>query len=189
MRARQHAKRHLLNAVPADDTRYASFTLKPVDQLAAFHPKLAISKSGAIEIAQLASYPLLLLDNNFVFRRTFDAACRLARIEMNIKFESRTPHTLMAMAEDGHGVAIIPSAVRAKGYMLRIASVTFQSKPLHEPIAIFWDRQRTLPRYAAAFCDMLADYMKDAFPVTRPSEPIKNKRRVKLLAADKRRVL
>jgi len=112
-----------------------------------------------------------------VSRRTFDAACRLARIEMSIKFESRTPHTLMAMAEDGHGVAIIPSAVRAKGYMLRIASVTFQNKPLREPIAIFWDRQRTLPRYAKAFCDMLADYMKDAFPVTRPSEPIKNKRR------------
>jgi hypothetical protein len=32
--------------------------------------------------------------------------------------------------------------------MLRIASVTFQNKPLREPIAIFWDRQRTLPRYA-----------------------------------------
>lgn len=48
--------------MPADDTRYASFTLKPVDQLAAFHPKLAISKSEAIEIAQLASYPLLLLE-------------------------------------------------------------------------------------------------------------------------------
>ena len=62
------AGENLLNAVPADDTRYASFTLKPVDQLAAFHPKLAISKSEAIEIAQLASYPLLLLDNNFVFR-------------------------------------------------------------------------------------------------------------------------
>jgi DNA-binding transcriptional LysR family regulator len=117
-----------------------------------FTPKLAISKSGAIEIAQLASYPLLLLDNNFVFRRTFGAACRLARIEMNIKFESRTTHTLMAMAEDGHGVAIIPSAVRAKGYMLRIASVTFQSKPLREPIAISWDPQRTLaamPRRSA----------------------------------------
>lgn len=73
--------------------------------------------------------------------------------------------------------------------MLRIASVTFQNKPLREPIAIFWDRQRTLPRYAKAFCDMLADYMKDAFPVTRPSEPIKHKRRAELLAADKRRAL
>ena len=47
--------------------------------------------------------------------------------------------------------------------MLRIVSVTFQSTPLREPIAIFWDRQRTLPRYVAAFCDMLADYMKDPF--------------------------
>ena len=73
--------------------------------------------------------------------------------------------------------------------MLRIVSVTFQSTPLREPIAIFWDPQRTLPRYVAAFCDMLADYMKDAVPVTRPSEPIRNKRHVKLLAADKRRVL
>jgi DNA-binding transcriptional LysR family regulator len=171
-----HLGQNLLNAVPADDTHYASFTLKPVDQLAAFHPKLAIgSKSGAIEIAQLASQPLLMLDNNFVFRRTFDAACRLARINMNVKFESRNPHTLMAMAEDGHGVAIIPSAVRAKGYKLRIANVTFQNKPLREPIAIFWDRQRILTRYAKAFCDMLADYVKDAFPVTRPSEPIKIK--------------
>ena len=31
--------------------------------------------------------------------------------------------------------------------MLRIVSVNFQSTPLREPIAIFWDRQRTLPRY------------------------------------------
>ncbi|MCG2641486.1 MULTISPECIES: LysR family transcriptional regulator [Bradyrhizobium] len=170
-----HLGQNLLNAVAADDKRYASFTLKPVDHLAAFHPKLAIRKSAAIEIAHLAFHPLLLLDNKFIFRRTFDAACRLARIEMNVKFESQTPHTLLAMAEDGHGIAIIPSAVRAKRYMLRIARVTFQNKPLREPIAIFWDRQRTLPRYAKAFCYMLADYMKVAFPVTRPSEPKQDK--------------
>jgi LysR family nitrogen assimilation transcriptional regulator len=165
-----HLGQNLLNAVPKGDTRYASFTLKPVDQLAAFHPKLAIRKSASIEIAELARHPLLLLDVNFIFRRTFDAACRLAQIGTNVKFESRTPHTLIAMAEDGHGVAIIPSAVRTKGYKLRIASVTFQNEPLREPIAIFWGRQRILPRYATAFCEMLADYMKDAFPVTRPSE-------------------
>jgi DNA-binding transcriptional LysR family regulator len=176
-RGEVHLGQNLLNAMPMGDTRYSNFTLKPVDQLAAFHPKLAIGKSGAIEIAELAPHPLLLLDKNFVFRRTFDAACRLAGMEMNVKFESRTPHTLMALAEDGHGVAIIPSAVRAKGYMLRITSVTFQNKPLREPIAIFWDSQRTLPRYARAFCDMLADYMKDAFPITRPAEPNRRKQR------------
>jgi DNA-binding transcriptional LysR family regulator len=139
-----HIGQNLLNAVPAGDTRYASLTLKPVDQLAAFHPKLAFGKTGSIEIEQLAAYPLLLLDNNFVFRRTFDAACRLAGIELNGTLETRTPHTLMAMAEDRHGVAIIPSAVRASRYRLKIASVIFQRKPLREPLAIFWNKQRTL---------------------------------------------
>jgi DNA-binding transcriptional LysR family regulator len=156
-----HLGQNLLNAVPASDTRYASLTLPPVDQLAAFHPKLALGKTGTIEIAQLASHPLLLLDTGFVFRRTFDAACGLAGVETNVRFESRTPHTLMAMAEDGHGVAIIPSAVRTKGYSLRIASLTFQGKPLREPLAIFWDRQRSLPRYATHFCEMLADHVRD----------------------------
>ncbi|RXH12445.1 LysR family transcriptional regulator [Bradyrhizobium guangzhouense] len=164
-----HLGQNLLNAVPASDTRYASLPLKPVDQLAAFHPRLPLRKSGAIEIAQLADYPLLLLDDSFMFRRTFNAACQLAGIDMNVKFESRTPHTLMAMAEDGHGVAIVPSAVRAKGYTLRIASVTFQHKPLREPLAVFWDKKRTLPQYAAGFCNMLAEYMLDTFPVTRPT--------------------
>ena len=59
-----HLGQNLLNVVPKGDSRYASFTLKPVDQLAAFHPKLAIGKSATIEIAELASYPLLLLDGN-----------------------------------------------------------------------------------------------------------------------------
>ena len=65
-----------------------------------------------MEIDRLAPYPLLLLDSSFVFRRNFDAACRLAGFTPNIRFESRGPHTLLAMAERGHGVAVIPSALR-----------------------------------------------------------------------------
>jgi DNA-binding transcriptional LysR family regulator len=170
-----HVGQNLLSAVPAGDAHYASLTLKPVDQLAAFHPKLAIGRNGVIEIAELAAHPLLLLDNDFIFRRTFDAVCRLAGTAMNVKFESRTPHTLMAMAEDGHGVAIIPSAIRASRYALRIASVTFQNKPLREPIALFWDKQRSLPGYATAFCNMLAGHMRKSFPVTRASGTARRK--------------
>jgi LysR family nitrogen assimilation transcriptional regulator len=174
-----HIGQNLLSAVPAGDSRYASLALKPVDQLAAFHPKMAPGGSGAIEITELGAHPLLLLDRDFVFRRTFDAACRLAGVEMKVKFESRTPHTLLAMAEDGHGVAIVPSAVRAKGYALKIAGVTFQDNPLREPLAIFWDKQRTLPPYALAFCTMLTGYMRDAFPVTRPTEPARGRARTR----------
>jgi DNA-binding transcriptional LysR family regulator len=67
-----------------------------------------------------------MLDTSYIFRKTFDAACRLAGLQPNIVFESRRPHTLLAMAEGGHGVAIIPSTLQAHRYALRIVSVTYQ---------------------------------------------------------------
>ena len=123
-----------------------------------------------MEISRLASYPLLLLDGSFVFRRNFDAACRLAGFQPNIKFETRVPHTLLAMAERGHGVAVIPSGLRTDRYTLRIVGLTYRGNPLREPLAVFWDKRRPLPRYATSFCEMLAEHMRKVFPITRPSE-------------------
>src|SRR5258705_11402408 len=78
--------------------------------------------------------PLLLLDGSFVFRRNFDAACRLAGFDPSIRFESRGPHTLLAMAERGHGVAVIPSALRTDRHALRIVGLTYRDNPLREPL-------------------------------------------------------
>ncbi|MBK6971936.1 MAG: LysR family transcriptional regulator [Sterolibacteriaceae bacterium] len=166
-----HVGQNLLGAVRPGDPRFASLALQVVELLAAYHAPLILGKSGAIEIARLAAYPLLVLDNSFVSRRNFNATCRLAGTEANIVFESRTPHTLLAMAERGHGVAVVPSAVRIDRYPLRIVRVTFRGKPLHEPLAVFWDKRRHMPSYATAFCAMLAEYVREVFPISRPSEP------------------
>ena len=166
-----HLGQNLLRVVRPDDPRFASHRLEAVDLLAASHAPLMLGKSGAIEIARLAAHPLLVLDTSFVSRRTFDATCRLAGIEANIVFESRTPHTLLAMAERGHGVAIVPSAVRIDRYPLRIVRITYGGKPLREYLAVFWDKRRSLPSYATAFCDMLSEYVREVFPISRPSEP------------------
>jgi DNA-binding transcriptional LysR family regulator len=166
-----HLGQNLLRAVEPGDPRFASHTLEAVDLLAACHPSLLSSPGETIEISRLSQYPLLLLDGSFVFRRNFDAACRLAGFEPSIKFESRTPHTLLAMAERGHGVAIIPSALPTDRHVLRIVRLTYRSKPLREPLAIFWDKRRPQPRYVTAFCEMLAEYMRKVFPITRPSQP------------------
>jgi DNA-binding transcriptional LysR family regulator len=165
-----HLGQQLVHAAQPGDRRFASHLLQPVELLAACHPSLKLGKGGAIEIERLAPYPLLLLEG-YIFRRTFDAACRLAGLEPNIKFESRAPHTLLAMAESGHGVAIIPSALRTHRYVLRIVRVTYRGEQLRELLTIFWDKRRPLPRYAAAFCEMLAEHMRAVFPISRPSEP------------------
>jgi len=165
-----HLGQNLLGAVPLGDERFAWHTLEPVDLLTAFGPSIGLENGGDIDISRLAPYPLLVLDSEYVFRRNFDAACRLAGIQPNIGYESRTLHTLLAMAESGHGVAIIPSALRTDRYDLGIAALTYRRQPLRERSAIYWDRRRSLPRYAKAFCEMLGAYMREVFPISRPTE-------------------
>jgi DNA-binding transcriptional LysR family regulator len=165
-----HLGQNLLRAIEPGDRRFSSHPLEAIDLLAACHPSLLSNLGETIEISHLAPHPLLLLDSSFVFRRNFDAACRLAGFEPVTKFESRTPQTLLAMAERGHGIAVIPSALRTDRHALRIIRLTYRGKPLREPLAIFWDKRRPLPGYAKAFCEMLAEYMRQVFPITRPSQ-------------------
>lgn len=164
-----HLGVNLMRAVQPNDQRFASHVLEHIDLLAACRSSTAFGKNGRIEIAQLAPYPLLVLETSYVFRRNFDAACRLAGLVPNIAYESRTPHTLLVMAESGHGVAIIPSVMRTQGRPLRLAAIIYRGKPLREQSAIYWDKRRPLPKYATAFCEMLADYMRVTFPISRPT--------------------
>lgn len=164
-----HLGQNLLRAVAPDDPRFAHHPLEAVDLLGAYQSGVLPVDRGAIEIARLVGHPLLVLDTSFVSRRTFDATCRLAGIEPDIAFESRTPHTLLAMAEKGHGVAIVPSAVQIDRYALRTVRVTYAGKALREPLAVFWNKRRSLPPYATAFCTMLAMHVRDIFPISRPS--------------------
>lgn len=166
-----HLAQNLLHAVQVDAERFNIQSLESVELLAACHPQLTLGNRGAVEVSRLAPHQLLLLDGGFGFRRAFDAACRLAGIVPKVLFESRAPHTLLALAEAGHGVAIIPSALRTHRYDLRIVGVTYRGKPLREPLSILWDKRRPLPRYATVFCDMWAKHVREVFPITRPSEP------------------
>jgi LysR family transcriptional regulator, nitrogen assimilation regulatory protein len=155
----QYANRHL-----------ASRALPPDEVLAACDLSLELGHAGMIDIGRLASYPLLLLESGYSVRRVFNAACRLADIEPNILLESRAPHTLLALAEAGHGVAIIPSLLRTDRYKLRIVRVTHLRKPLRERLVIQWDNRRPIPGYAESFCEALAEYMREALPITQPSK-------------------
>src|SRR5262245_48301238 len=94
----QYANKHL-----------ASHALPPDEVLAACDSSRSLGHAGMIDLGDLASYPLLLLESGYSIRRLFNAACRLAGIEPNILLESRAPHTVLALAEAGHGVAVIPS--------------------------------------------------------------------------------
>jgi DNA-binding transcriptional LysR family regulator len=166
-----HLAQGAVNAVQADDRRFGNQSLGFLDLLAAAHPRLLHAESSTIDIGGLAPYPLLLLNSDFIQRRSFDAACRMAGLKPNILLESGAPHALIAMAEAEHGVAVIPSVLRIRNLKLRFFAVTYRGKPLREPLAIFWDKRRQRTRYAIAYCDMLAEYMREVLPIVQPSKP------------------
>ena len=148
---------------------FESILLPFDDVLAGFHPSLHLGRGGVIDIASLAPHPLLLLDSGYSVRRLFNAACRIADVEPNILLESRAPHTLLALAEAGQGVAIIPSVLRINRYRLKVARVTYRRRPLRDRYVIQWDKRRPIPSYAQSFWEALAEYMRDVLPITRPS--------------------
>ncbi len=153
----------LLQALQAED-RFAFHELPAVEILAAFSPQLPLRDRRKVEISELAHYPLLLLDASYVFRRSFDAACRLAGIEPNVLMQSRAPHTLLAFAESGRGVAVIQTAISVARYNLQTVPVTYGNKRIGLPMAVIWDKKRTLPRYAQPFFKLLAGHMRQSLP-------------------------
>jgi LysR family transcriptional regulator, nitrogen assimilation regulatory protein len=148
---------------------FESLALPSDDVMAACRLSLKLGRGGAVDIVSLAAHPLLLLDSGYSVRRLFNAACRLADVEPNILLESRAPHTLLALAESGQGVAVIPSMLRTDRYRLKIARITHLRKPLRDRYVIQWDKRRPMPGYAQNFCAALAGYMRDVLPITRPS--------------------
>jgi DNA-binding transcriptional LysR family regulator len=156
----------LLQSIQADDSRFGIYPVPPVELMAVFHPSLGIGTSGTIDIGRVAAHPLLLLDAGFVVRKTFDTACRLARLTTNVLYESAVPHNLLAFAEAGLGIAVIPSVLQTDRYKLQRARITRQRKPLREPLAVVWDKRRELPRYVLDFREALAAHMRELSATT-----------------------
>jgi|RhiMetdeSRZDD1v2_1073273.scaffolds.fasta_scaffold00046_18 DNA-binding transcriptional LysR family regulator len=167
-RGELHLGISLLRPVQAGNHPFEMLALPPIEFLAACHPSLALGHGGSADIRSLGAHPLLLIDTSFFVRTTFDAFCRVAGFKPNVFFESRTPHALLALAEAGHGVAIVPSVLPTHRYRLRVLRLTHRGKALREPYGIVWDRRRVLPPYAQEFCGSLATYLREAVPLSQP---------------------
>jgi LysR family nitrogen assimilation transcriptional regulator len=164
-----HLSISLMQTIKTDNHPFESVGLPPIEFLAASHPSFPLGAPAKnIEIAELAPFPLLLLEPTFAVRNTFDAACLLAGFKPNIFIESRSPQALLALAEARHGVAIIPSVLPTHRYRLRTARITHRRIPLREPLGALWDKRRVLPPYATDFCECLAGHMRELFSLSRP---------------------
>jgi len=175
MAALRHGDAHFIvttaGTIDPNDQTVEAIWLPSLEFVAASGLSEKFGQSGRIDVRLLESRPLLLLNNSFAVRQAFDAACRIAGFKPNIRFESRTPHTLLALAEAGHGIAVIPSVLPTRRYELKVVGLTYRGKPLREGYALVFDKRRARPPVAEEFGRALAGYVKEVFPISRPSGP------------------
>ena len=144
--------------------RFASRILFPIRLLAVASPGPRWRGRSTLEIVELAHEPLLLLGRDFGTRQLFDAACRIIHLQPRCVLESTEPHSLIALAEAGHGIAVVPSTVQFMSKMTRIMPILQDGMSLGTWSTVSWDERRTLPVYALGFVEELDVYSRRAFP-------------------------
>lgn len=151
-RGELHAAVSLLEG---NEDGFVAHPLPPLRHLVVGSRRSASSLPEKVEVRELAGQKLLLLRGGYGTRRIFDAACRLERLVPSIVLESASTDTLLALAREGHGLAVIPSTAPVALRSLRVLPLWFRGRPLGGEIAVLWNGERQLPRYSATFSAML----------------------------------
>jgi LysR family transcriptional regulator, cyn operon transcriptional activator len=168
----EHGDVHLALVVP--DDRFRHRLLYPVHNLAVLPGQHRLSRRRALDVADLADEPLLLLHRSFGSREWFDTACSIAHIRPRVLLESAAPQTLVALTEAGYGVAVVPSTVRVPSGVLALPLIQRKAS-IGRWLAIAWDPRRLLAAYAEQFVEELVAHCKRLYPgrdLTRRAPPL-----------------
>ena len=150
--------------MPAGDARFGARLLYPMHVLIIVAKGHRLCRGATIELEKLADEPLLVLRREFGSRAWFDAACEIAHVRPRVVLESAAPHTVMALATAGYGIAVVPSNVdfrRAHGLAL---ALVHRGVPIGRWAAIGWDPQRFLAPYAEQFVKEVAAHVRRSHP-------------------------
>jgi LysR family cyn operon transcriptional activator len=138
--------------------------LFPLGVLAVVPPAHALARRRRIEVAELPGERLLLLRKAFMTRQLFDGACQIAHITPRVVLESGSPHALLSLAEQGHGIAIIPSTVRLVHFTQRAIPLHLGDRQLGVWMSAIWNPRRYLSPAAGALIEEARRFTRRQYP-------------------------
>src|SRR5262249_42995275 len=154
----------LLALMAVDDARFESRLLYPAYGAAVFARTHRLARRRTVEVAELADEPLVLLRGGFASRDWFEVACSVAHIRPRVLLETAAPHTAVALARTGYGIAVVPTTVGISQRHVHVAALVQRGTALGRWLRVAWDPQRFLPPYAQRFVNELLPYSQRAHP-------------------------
>jgi LysR family cyn operon transcriptional activator len=150
--------------MPAGDDRFRGRLLYPMHVLAVLPQGHRLSRRATLDVTELADELLLRLTAGFASHGWFEAACHVAHVKPRVLLESVAPQTLIALAQAGHGIALVPSPVRIPRAGVGVAVVVHREVPLGHWTVAAWDPQRYLAPYASKFVEEVAAHCRRDYP-------------------------
>jgi len=150
--------------LPDSDDHFFRRLLYPMFMVAVMPRDHRLSRRAVLDVADLVDEPLLRLGPGFASHAWFDAACQIERIRPRVVLESITPHSLIALARTGFGIALINSVVRIPRESVRVAVVVHGGAPIGQWTVAAWSRQRFLPPFAQQFVEELIQRCRRVYP-------------------------
>lgn len=146
--------------------------------LAKAHP---LARRRVLEIAKLNDAALLVVNRQFGLRAWFEAACEVAHVRPRVLMESAAPQTLIALARESYGVAIVPSDTRIIFDDVRMVPLVQRGISIGRWAVVAWDPRRFMAPFTAQFVQELIASVRRTFPghrllrgtlaLPRPKEP------------------
>jgi LysR family cyn operon transcriptional activator len=161
--------------LPDSDDRFFRQPLYPMLMVAVMPKNHRFARRAVLDVADLADEPLLRLGPGFASHAWFDTACRIEQIRPHVLLESITPHSLIALARNGFGIALINSVVRIPRERVRAAVLVHNGVPIGRWTVAAWSRQRFLPPYAEHFTEELVAHCRRDYPgrqVVKKAQPL-----------------
>jgi DNA-binding transcriptional LysR family regulator len=136
----------------------------PMHVLAVLPQGHRLSHFEVLDVTELANEHLLRLTSSFASHRWFEAACQVAHVRPRVLLESVAPQTLIALAEAGHGIAVVPSPVRIPPVGVRVAVVVHRGVPIGQWTVAAWEPRRFLPSFAETFIEEVVAHCQSNYP-------------------------
>lgn len=150
--------------VPADDERFPRLLSNPTHVLAVLPRMHRLGRRAVLEVTDIAEEPLLLQRRDSQARGWVDAAFKIMHVRPNVLLESAVPHTLVALAAGGYGVAVVPSNVSIPYKDIRAVPLVMRGESIGRWSALAWHPERFLPPYAESFIEEYVAFAPRANP-------------------------
>ncbi len=136
----------------------------PVYSLAAMPRGHRLSRQKSVSIHDLEKERLLVTPASVTSRRLFDTACVAVNVRPRPVLEIQDLNALVALAEAGQGVAIIPSTVDKGGRDVVLLPIVHAGQPLASWIALVWAKSGVLSDYAEDFVGQACALLGKTYP-------------------------